>query len=175
MAENKYRPIPELTDDDIARFWEKVDTRSDTECWLWTGSLTKGYGQFNLGRGRGGVYAHRLAYFLNRGIDPGPLLTCHECDQPRCCNHKHLWLGSIGDNNRDSVAKGRHPTGDNHHWSKYPRRGEQLSKLKESDIVEMRALHASGGWTYTTLSAKFGITRCPCWHIVNRRTWKHVA
>ncbi|MGH7022786.1 MAG: HNH endonuclease signature motif containing protein [Caulobacteraceae bacterium] len=73
----------------------------ETGCHLWTGTLTPG------GYGRVHVAAHRLAWQLANGPIPAGMLVLHRCDNPRCCNPEHLFLGTAQDNMTDKVRKGR--------------------------------------------------------------------
>lgn len=82
------------------RFWNKVH-KTDS-CWLWTGLLNKGYGQF--GFSESGVWvsraAHRLAYLSLIGPIPDGLVLDHfVCDTPRCVNPSHLRPVSRRENN----------------------------------------------------------------------------
>ena len=77
-------------------------------CWVWTGSTGKGYGQFV---SPVGTMAHRYAWFRENGPIPDGISVCHRCDNPRCVRVDHLWLGTPGDNNRDCWAKGRGASG----------------------------------------------------------------
>ena len=75
-------------------------------CWEWQGRIDRyGYGQVRV-RGKTGK-AHREAYRAFHG-DPGKLLVLHTCDNRKCCNPKHLFLGTHKDNMADMVKKGRH-------------------------------------------------------------------
>jgi len=90
------------------RFWLKVDTSSGLgACWPWTGSLhTLGYGHVGI---EGKLQkAHRVAWALanNDGMLPD-MCVLHTCDNRRCCNPAHLWLGTQADNMADMKAKGR--------------------------------------------------------------------
>jgi hypothetical protein len=89
------------------RFWSKVDRREWDACWPWTAMLNdRGYGMVCIH----GRYhrAHRVAWSLANGIMmSADAAGCHTCDNPRCCNPRHVWPGSIAENNRDMVAKGR--------------------------------------------------------------------
>ena len=92
------------TTKDIERFERKVDKAG--ECWLWTGCRNeKGYGFFRL-QGNS-ILAHRFAFVVYGGKEPGELLICHHCDNPPCVNPAHLFMGSDQENTRDSWNKGR--------------------------------------------------------------------
>ncbi len=87
----------------MERFWNKV-YKTDT-CWLWTAAKDKdGYGFFKVNQVM--TKAHRMAYELAFGNFDKALFVCHSCDIPSCVNPKHLFLGTITDNNRDCTAKG---------------------------------------------------------------------
>ena len=52
---------------------------------------------------------HRLAWeAYNAEPIPEGLLVLHKCDNPRCFNPAHLFLGTHADNNQDSCRKNRH-------------------------------------------------------------------
>src|SRR5688572_10218451 len=94
-----YRPL-------VDRFWEKVAKAGPDDCWLWTAGLNNtGYG--SIGGGGKSFMAHRLSYLWANGSLPSDRAVCHSCDERRCVNPKHLWLGTKGDNNADRHTKGR--------------------------------------------------------------------
>ena len=84
------------------KFWLNVDVRGEDECWPWLlGTNDKGYGRTSRG------FAHRRAYEYGTGKKLGELLALHGCDNPPCCNPKHLFSGTHLDNSDDKIGKGR--------------------------------------------------------------------
>ena len=83
-------------------------TVTSTGCMEWGGATNpKGYGQIWVD-GRN-TLTHRLAWELANGPIPLGLNVLHHCDNPPCCNvEKCLFLGTVGDNNADMMAKGRY-------------------------------------------------------------------
>lgn len=50
---------------------------------------------------------HRLIWILTNGPVPKKIDVCHSCDNRKCCNLEHLWLGTRQQNLLDASAKGR--------------------------------------------------------------------
>ncbi len=75
-------------------------------CWLWTAGKTgPGYGQLLLGSKP--MLAHRYSYELYVGSIPKGMVVRHKCDTRSCVNPDHLELGTVADNNRDMIDRGR--------------------------------------------------------------------
>jgi hypothetical protein len=95
-----------LSDRDTHRFFSKIKSFPDGKCWLWdcyeSGS---GYGALSIkGKMHG---AHRLAWIAFHGPIPTKACVCHKCDNPKCINPHHLFLGTHKDNMVDMCSKGR--------------------------------------------------------------------
>lgn len=92
-----------LTTED--RFLRKVKP-VESGCHEWQSTLSKqGYGKFWFDGVQ--VPAHRMAYQLFAGEIPEGMMVCHRCDNPKCVNPEHLFIGTQQDNVRDMWAKGR--------------------------------------------------------------------
>ena len=111
----------------VQRFWSKVALCAHGEtcaacCWPWLESTARGYGVFFVPKAyRTGrtkcERANRVCWRIVYGLIPEGLHVLHDCpggDDPRCTNYHHYWLGTPDDNQKDSMRKGRRPTGEKH-------------------------------------------------------------
>ena len=174
---NPHISIPELTSQDIARFWSYIKRGPPSKCWPWAGSGTKRYGSIKLQRRH--YRSHRVAWRLAYGPIPRGMCVCHHCDNGMCCNPAHLWLGTQADNMRDMRRKGRGATGSRNGAWLHPERiarGERagLAKLTAKDVQDIRRRRAAGGCTLAQLARSFNVDLSNIGHIVARRTWAHV-
>jgi len=146
-----------MTKATLERFWEKVDCSPHPKgCQLWTASITRdGYGLFAIGRKH--RLAHRVSMRLTHGSIPSGVCVLHKCDTPACVNPKHLFFGSLKDNSRDMVAKGRHGS----------------AKLTPGDVRKVRKMRATG-MTQIKIARRFGVTQSTISGLCSGKHWSAV-
>ncbi len=100
-----YKSAKELST--IQRFISKITVNQINGCHEWTDTLNSwGYGTFRVKDKK--IFSHRFSYEYYVHKIPHGMLVCHSCDNPKCVNPKHLWIGTHADNMKDMVSKGRH-------------------------------------------------------------------
>ncbi len=108
-----------------SRFWRKVNKNTSNGCWEWIAQIKPpdkttegGYGIFSCLDYNKGKYpngnakqirkrAHRVSWELTFGSIPNEMCILHKCDNRKCVNPGHLFLGTVNDNNQDMIKKGR--------------------------------------------------------------------
>ncbi len=131
----------------------------------WMGGLNyAGYGRLSAGPKAGYILAHRVAWELKHGGVPDGFFVLHHCDNPRCVNVDHLFLGDHSINMRDKIAKGRGA------------KGERIaqSKLAESEVREIRERYAKGGIDQYQLAKAYGVTQGCISRVLSGKDWRHV-
>lgn len=94
---------------------KRISQVDENDCWIWLGPVSghakKPYGQLWIGSRQTNdarkVQAHRYSFEIFRGPIPAGILVCHRCDNHRCINPEHLFLGTSKDNTQDAIQKGR--------------------------------------------------------------------
>jgi len=133
-----------------------------TGCLEWQRScINQGYGEFYANGSR--ISTHRFAWQLANGPIPDGLFVLHECDNRKCCEISHLFLGDHDANMADMVKKGRQPIG-----SKNPK-----AKLTETDIPVIRA-KLNNGFTRKHVAKEYGLTPEAIGNIARGDAWRHV-
>lgn len=141
--------------------WSKINKKEKNECWEWMGYiLSNGYGQICINYKR--YLVHRLIYELTHGPIPDNLLVCHTCDNRKCCNPNHLFLGTGKDNMMDKVFKMRQSKGETFN----------CNKLILKDIIDIRLLYRTGKYSQRKLGKQFNISQCQINNILLNKAWR---
>lgn len=163
-----------LKDSDIVRFLSKI--KKLNSCWEWQGTIRTNYGSLAVRVDVDGVRkdreirAHRLSYFIHKGPFDFKLHVCHSCDNPKCVNPDHLFLGTHQENMLDRDSKGRLKG----HKGALGE-GNAHSKLTEPEVIEIYNL-AKSGRGHRSISLNFNnISVQTISHILRKRTWKYLT
>lgn len=155
------------------RFWPHVDKRGPDDCWEWVnGSFyrhptngTDTYGCISFNGKRQG--AHRASWYLHHGEIPEGMQVLHTCDNTKCVNPKHLFLGTHQDNMNDKAAKGRS--------GPRPIRGERHGrhKLTEGDVREI-IRERRARVPRKVVADKYGVCEGTIAHIDSGKIWRWI-
>ena len=134
----------------ISKFFGRTELDPDTGCIEWQGAITSttGYGKaFYEGKR---IDTHRVSWMLTHGEIPPRMDICHKCDNRKCVNPRHLFVGTRSENMRDARDKGRLNLSALH--AAHP------VVLSDDDVREIdRRLTA--GETQASIAADFGVKR----------------
>lgn len=165
---NFYKKYSFANKEDLKSYFRKLikensEINTDSQCWEWKKCVVDGYGQIIPGPNRM-IAAHKLSYMIYENEVVGDQLVCHRCDNRKCVNPGHLFLGSHQDNMNDMKNKGRGP---NFKGERNPNR-----KLSDRDIIRIREIGHSQPYTQT--AKMFGVRPEMISFIVRNIHWKSV-
>lgn len=140
---------------------------SQNGCWEWVGANrckmgNNYYGGTNIGKKS--ILAHRASYELYKGKIPDGMLVCHKCDNPKCVNPEHLFLGTHADNSRDMSNKNRGANGEK----------SINAKLTANKVMEIRFAGKRRNMRQKDIAYVFGVAEKTVHKIINKKSWKHL-
>ena len=153
---------------DIHRFMNMFQVDESTNCWNWTLSTDyQGYGQFKyFDYDKNKWYkerSNRASFKLFKGPITNGLCVLHHCDNPKCVNPLHLYLGTPRDNANDMVKRDRQRKGENH----------TNHKLTD-EIVSWMRLQPEIYGCFGKWARMFEVNRATIIHAYRGKTWKHL-
>ncbi|MGE0107685.1 MAG: HNH endonuclease [Thiomonas sp.] len=159
------------------RLLKKVDIDPSGGCWNWTGATNEsGYGQvFDTDAGRV-VLAHRASYEAFVGAIPAldgyhGACVCHRCDNPRCINPDHLFIGTHRNNMSDMAEKGRHRNSLKN--PAYSHEDHPRAKLNPDVVKTLRSRRHSAE-EIAQLATQLGVSRTALRYAASSKTWRKI-
>ena len=112
------------------------------------------------------LYIHRYIYEQCFGEMPEEMCVLHRCDNRKCINPEHLFLGTRADNSRDMKVKGRST------WGEKNRRAKLTSE--EVEVIRTEYIPWDRKYSYRALAKKYKVHRNTILNILTRKSWAHV-
>ena len=110
------------------------------------------------------IRVHRLSFEIINGQITKGLLVCHKCDNRKCVNPSHLFLGTHKDNMQDCIKKNRIANGNKQH----------LSKLSPENIINIRKEYIPFLNSAQKIAKKYNVSKRTILCIIRNKTWKHI-
>lgn len=156
----------EYTKNDEVRFWSGVNvTKQNNGCWVWRKSKhSYGYGYFRINKKT--YLSHKVALTMFYGVDKTPLQVLHSCDNPVCCNPRHLRWGTADDNVKDAIKRHRKTDPPTFYGEKHP-----SSKLNWEKVDKIRKARQNGE-SMEKVAKEYGVSINTIYRIVSFQNWK---
>lgn len=150
------------------KFWRQTDKRGPDDCWNWLGHCSCGGRRPTIVVDGEQIRAAKFIYEKVIGpVSPG-LCILHRCDNPKCVNPNHLFVGTQLDNIQDMKNKGRanKPVGESN--------GRAI--LTEDDVrfIRMNWKFRSKDYSQKALAKRFNVSVTQIQMVLYRRQWTHV-
>lgn len=155
-----------LPADPKAYFYARFAIDADTGCWNWTAGLFQnGYSYFKckaLGKPMTGA---RASWMIHKDVKLGRWeFVCHKCDNPRCVNPHHLFVGTPKANVHDMMHKDRISWGVS----------RPASKLDENAVRAIRLAYKRGD-TYQEIAERYDVNKTCIFKVLKGESWRRVA
>jgi len=123
-------------------------------------------------KGKGSLGAHIASYALHNGENPKGKDVCHSCDNRKCVNPAHLWLGTRFENMVDCNQKGRLSTT---YTISRKSRGEKHARAIFTNEQVLDIVQRNKSQSYDAIAAHYGCSQSAIAFICQGKTWIHVT
>lgn len=162
-------------------FCGRIKRKESSDCLEWQGDINNsGYGVMSVVRAgkRKLIGVHRYSWERTHGKIPDGLCVCHKCDNPKCVNVDHLFIGTRKDNNHDRSLKNRSGkrvfTDEERFKYSCINSGEKnnSAKLTEKEVIQIKNIR--GKFTRKEIAKRFNVSLSCIKDIFGGKTWKYL-
>lgn len=126
------------------RLLSKIE-KKDSGCWEWQ-SMTRPDGYGMVWKDGKNQRAHRVIFEEFKHPLTRKDILCHKCDNRKCVNPDHIFVGTRSDNVKDAASKNRMPINDTH-WN---------TKLS---VTQVNLIREATGYSHSELGKVFGVSQ----------------